>query len=347
MVYSVKSTFVQRDIDMLNNLGYLVRCIASPPYTTLFPFLWNRIKELFLAMAYFNKSETLLCWFSDYHAFIPLLVARVMAKESIVVVGGYDAVSLPKLKYGIFYKNNMRRRIACWNYRLTKQIWVVHRSLKDGCPTARRQNGSQSGLVHFMPDLATPIIEVPTGYDPGFWRVEGKKVPKTVITVASIADLRGWHRKGIPLFIELAKAIPEFTFTLAGLTLQGETIENLPRKPTLFSRQTPKELRQLYSQHRFYFQGSQVEGLPNVLCEAMLCECIPIGNAIFGIPEVIGTTGLTFDGVMDFETIKSFLRSPNPTGGKAARARIVKHYTAERRQRTVEQLLLSSKNRQR
>ena len=49
-------------------------------------------------------------------------------------------------------------------------------------------------------------------------------------------------------------------------------------------KSTPQELRQAYSEAQFYFQGSRVEGLPNVFCEAMLCECIPIGRNVLVFP---------------------------------------------------------------
>ena len=38
---------------------------------------------------------------------------------------------------------------------------------------------------------------------------------------------------------------------------------------------------------KVFCQFSLAEGLPNTLCEAMLCECIPVGSSVNGIPKAI------------------------------------------------------------
>jgi glycosyltransferase involved in cell wall biosynthesis len=100
-------------------------------------------------------------------------------------------------------------------------------------------------------------------------------------------------------------------------------------------------LKKEYSRHQFYFQGSQVEGLPNVLCEAMLCECIPLGNSVFGIPDAIGATGHIFEGAKALASVIEFVEGIKNTTelGEKARERIKNHYPISRRAEAFEKPL--------
>mgnify|MGYP001237220882 CR=1 FL=1 len=105
---------------------------------------------------------------------------------------------------------------------------------------------------------------------------------------------------------------------------------------TLLDKQTRDQLKDLYGTHSYYFQGSIIEGLPNVLCEAMLCKCVPIGRRVFGIPEAIGNTGLLFDSKESLEKITSFLRDNNNKRGLMAREQIIENYPIKRRRNAFE-----------
>lgn len=330
-VYSLKTSFVEKDLATLKLLGYTILEIQSKPHRAFFPFLWNRKMELIKSLFFVCRSMAVIVWFNDYHAFFPLLIARLFRKKSLVIVGGYDAIKDTELHYGIFLKNGLRQTLARWNYILTKQIWVVHKSLAEGCPTAFTLNNTQSGIRVFMPNLKTPIVEVPTGYDPDFWKLERPKQPKTILTVANIGDKRTFQRKGLPLFIALAKRLPDFKFTIVGATFMANKTNTLPPNLTVLGKQPPEALKALYNTHYYYFQGSKIEGLPNVLCEAMLCECVPIGNAVFGIPDAIGETGMLFQGISDMEDIVSFLEKPQTNIPNNARKRIIQRYHQELR----------------
>ena len=60
-------------------------------------------------------------------------------------------------------------------------------------------------------------------------------------------------------------------------------------------RLNPKQLREYYSKSRFYLQLSNTEGFGVSLCEAMLCECIPIVSSVNMLPEIVGDTGFILE----------------------------------------------------
>lgn len=338
-VYSLKRSFVASDLATLQDLGYRPLIIRSPPDRLPWLFFWNRLQEFVKSFFFIPASKAVVVWFNDYHAFIPLCFARLWNKKSILIVGGYDAVADAALDYGLYLKGGLRQQLARWNYKMACQIWVVHKSLASGCPEAQLQHGTRSGILHFQPDLKTPILEVPTGYDPDFWKPGTPPGPHTVLTVANIENQRVFDRKGMGLFIRLAERLPKFQFTVAGVA--GASFENkaLPENIRVLGTQSAEGLRALYREHHYYFQGSRIEGLPNVLCEAMLCGCIPIGNAVFGIPDAIGNTGFAFKGETDLDRVVAYLTHTAEDTPEAARQRVVKRYHQELRRSHFESVL--------
>ena len=99
----------------------------------------------------------------------------LFGKSSTIIVGGYDAIANKSLDYGIFLRNNFRQSIAKTNYIKANSIWVVHKSLSDGCPNSKQEYQTQSGIKNFIPKLKTPILEVPTAYNSNFWKSNNVK----------------------------------------------------------------------------------------------------------------------------------------------------------------------------
>ena len=146
IVYSIKRSFVKSDISILEALDYNVFQIQSSPKKTLMSFIINRIKEKIKSILYVSRSKIVIIWFNDYHAFIPILFSKLFLKKSVIIVGGYDAIVDKQNRHGLFFKKGIRSILARINYSLVSEIWVVHKSLEEGCRYAKEKFNIISGV---------------------------------------------------------------------------------------------------------------------------------------------------------------------------------------------------------
>ena len=126
-------------------------------------FLLNRIKEKLKSVFYLSRSRFLISWFNDYHSFIPILFSKLFFKKSIIIVGGYDAIVDNKNKHGLFFKNGLRSFVAKMNYKMVSEVWVVHKSLENGCDFAKQKFNIISGVRSFTSKKNIVIKEINTG----------------------------------------------------------------------------------------------------------------------------------------------------------------------------------------
>ena len=323
-VYSNFSSFVARDHAILASVyqveQYRFRAIKGLAGTGI-----EMIKQLFFLIVNIRKYKAVYVWFADYHSLLPVLFARLLNKKSFVVVGGYDVSYLPEYNYGSFNRP-LRKFCARAALRLATLCFPVAQAL--GEKIRKISPGSTIEVLPTTTDFTKFDIS----------RLERKK---TILTVATTENQQRAMIKGLDRFRELAEAIPDFEFTIIGIK---ETFlsffEPLPGNLKIVPSVTYDELPAYYNQASFYAQFSRSEGLPNSLCEAMLCGCIPLGTDVGDIRLTIEEIGLVIS-EWNLSDLPGFIRinHNNEQLRKLSRDRIIEMYDPEIRENRLIRLI--------
>jgi glycosyltransferase involved in cell wall biosynthesis len=329
--YPTYGSFVRNDIALLSKY-YEVRTFAfDPPKKILTPFYFFR--QFFFLLFNIKSTSILICQFAGYHSFLPNLFAIITKKASLNVLGGTECVSFPSINYGNFNKF-LLGFFTKWSLKMVKHIAPVHESLVISDYTYTTDDYPQQGYKHFCPSIKAPHTTICYGYSSTqFYKSKDKK-SNSFITVAYL-NAPNYYRKGIDLIFEMALRFPESTFTIIGNNSQMK-YTSIPTNVCLISSVPYEELKDYYSSHEFYFQLSICEGFPSAICEAMLCECIPIGSNVAAIPEIIGDAGYVLykKDVNDLEQlINKALASEKKELGIKARNRIITKYPPQEREK--------------
>ncbi|UCF63588.1 MAG: glycosyltransferase family 4 protein [bacterium] len=325
LIHPGLSSFVKKDISILSTY-YSVNKIHYVTSKKLFRNIVSQISLLFQILPRIIKSFVFFIWFADYHAFLPVLLSRVFGKKSIIVLGGYDVTYLPELKYGSF-SNPIRKFCTSYALRGADYLLAVDSSLIDELNTRIKSLRGES-------------LTVPTSFDSTQWFRSAKK-DRLVLTVGICDSFQRYKLKGIDIFVEVARLLPRYEFLVIGM--KENMIKRLDLPENLHTRDyvTFSELRDYYSRAKVYAQFSIREGLPSVVCEAMLCESVPVGCSVNGISTAIGDCGFLLAGrdpVEGAKLVKKAMESPAELGEKA-RQRIISLFNTERREKSLVSIL--------
>ena len=281
-----------------------------------------------------NRSDLTFSWFAGWHSAFTVFFSKLFGKRSIVIAGGYDCAAVDEIGYGAFLRRNFlwEGLPAAYVFKNVDKILIVDPSLKDDIIRNVGINGEK-------------IECVPTGYDSNYWE-PGEK-GDVVLTVGTVSEAVV-KRKGFETFVRAAHHLPDVKFVLVGKQVD-DSIDRLrsqaPPNLEFTGFVDDQELLKLYQRARVYCQLSRYEGLPNALCEAMLCECAPVGTRYCGIPNAIGETGIYVPYGDVKATAEAIKRALDGSLGKKARKRISAMFPMERREkRLIESIeLLSEK----
>lgn len=331
--YPIFVSFVKNDIALLSKY-YDVKIFAfTPPKKILTPFYF--FKQFFFLLFNIGGASIIVCQFAGYHSFLPNLFALITKKASLNVLGGTECVSFPSINYGNFSKG-LLGVFTKWSLRMAKHLSPVHESLAISDYTYTNDDFPKQGYKYFCPSIKAPHTTICYGYDPTQFYKSKNKVNNSFITVAQL-NAPNYYRKGIDLIFEMAIRFPDCSFTIIGNTPQMK-YTSIPTNVSLISFVPYEELKDYYSSHEFYFQLSICEGFPSAICEAMLCECIPIGSDVAAIPEIIGDAGYILykkDINALEQLINKALSSEKIELGTKARNRIISKYPPQEREKLL------------
>jgi glycosyltransferase involved in cell wall biosynthesis len=200
------------------------------------------------------------------------------------------------------------------------------------------------GVENILPGLKTKCEVIPTGYNAAKWVCKEGSKKLQILSVAIVESNKRAILKGFDLFVDLAKKLPQYEFVFIGLKKGSlDFFYNDIKNLTVFEEVSQEELKKHYCESKVYTQFSLSEGLPNSLCEAMLCECIPIGSSVSGIPNCIGDTGfiLTKKDIDQAAELIILAMSASEDLGLKARQRIIQLFPENQREEKLKLLMQS------
>lgn len=303
---------------------------------------------IYLFSNLFRKNVVFVSWFADYHTAVMALVGKLIGKQSIIFIGGQEAISYPELKKGV-YRKKFRGDCVKFALRNTSLVVANHKSLLyHENHYYNDKNPHIDGVQHYVSDFRTPTKIIYNGIDANLFPRD-YSIPKQsnlVLTVGTMSHLGDFTNKGFDLFIEVAARNKALEFVLIGLhpsyltwvekNYQVSQIKNLQIIPSFCPQAI---LNDKYNRAKVFVQASITEGMPNTLSESMLLECIPVGSNVNGIPTAIGDTGV----IVERRTVENLeeciLQALKLDTGAEARERVLKVFTIKLREEKILKLI--------
>ncbi len=253
-----------------------------------------------------RQSDIVFTWFASTYAAAAVGAARAFGRRSVIAVGGGDVAGIPEIGYGIWI-SPWKSRLVTYALRTADRVIAVDPFLKR---EAIRRAGYDGANIDVLP----------TGYDSTFWSPAGEKTD-SVLTVAVCESESRVRVKGLDLLLEAARHLAGTRFVVVGVQEPhaGRLRARAPVNVEILGSVSRDDLRAMYRKSRVYCQPSRFEGLPNAVCEAMLCGCVPVCTDVGGMRTPVGGHGFLVPagepGVLA-AAIAEAMRSPAPTGGR-------------------------------
>jgi len=262
--------------------------------------LYALVALAFYILRHGRKMDAMITWFGDYHSAVMAFFGKLLHIRVIIFAGGQEAICYPEIRKGVYLKK-FRGKVVKYALRNATHVVPNHASLLYHENYYYTPDGKKDGIRYYIPDIQTPMTIIPNGINTdSYFRDPGiEKEPDRVLTVGSMGSTFDFINKGFDLFTELARRNPDLKFTLTGVKRQflpwmeaNYHVGSIPNLELVYFYVTDEDLFRNYNRAKVFVQASITEGMPNTLNEAMLCECIPVGSNVNGIPDAMGGTGV-------------------------------------------------------
>jgi glycosyltransferase involved in cell wall biosynthesis len=305
MIYTKKSSFVKRDIDILREEYDVTE-------------LHYRGKEdLFKLSKLVTKTDVNISWFILGYATSAAFLSRLLGKKSILIAGGWDVVSMPEIGYGAMLNTNRIKRTSR-ALREADRVIAVSESMM-GWVSKWVKRDDISILYH--------------GFDSEKYSPGGEK-ENIALTVGDFRNDVTVIIKGLDIFIKTAALLPEVKFIVIG-EHEPDTLKMWSKKASsnveILDFQPEDKLIDYYRRAKVYAQLSYQESFGCALAEAMLCGCVPVASRRGALPEVMGQSGFLVK-YGDVKSTKEYIEKAlaSDKGGEA-RIRIMSDFPIEKR----------------
>lgn len=290
-------------------------------------FQTGRMPDLVRAVPAVLRADLVFAWFASWHSFLPIVLAWLLRKPSVLIVGGFDTANMPWIDYG--YQQGGVRRVA------SRLMMRLAGRLVTNSHYSRSEIERNTGIAG---DRVTVIHH---GIPDEFGDLPADDTRDAVaLTVGHLAR-NTLEQKGHRAFVEAAALVPDVEFVFIGRWLD-DAIDELRAiaapNVTFTGFIDDGERDRRYRRAACYVQASHHEGFGMAVGEAMLAGCIPVVVDTTAMPEVVGDRGVLVS-APDAAAVAAGVRKAVALGAedrRRARARIVETFPVENRRRGVQ-----------
>ena len=266
------------------------------------------------------RADLVFGWFASWHTFVPITLAWLLGKPSVMIIGGFDTANMPDIGYG-YQQGGLRRAASRWIMRRAGRL-------------ATNSEYSLSEIERNTPIPPERVTVIHHGVPDPFGAEPGPK-EREALTVGAI-DQTTLVQKGQIPFVEASKLLPDVTFTFAGKWLDGSVEELRSRAGDnvhFTDWLSDDDLHAAYRRAAVYVQASLHEGFGLAVAEAMLAGDVPVVMNVTAMPEVVGDAGVLIDSQEPAEVADGVRRALElgPDAARRARERILTAFPMERR----------------